>query len=47
MENRETQVCCNFTIYITHTCMSLGGIFYLLSCEVLEREWRFVKFFQP
>lgn len=29
------------------TCMSLGDTFYLLSCEVPEREWHFVKFFQP
>lgn len=57
MENKKTQVCSNFTTHesegagafriIAHTCMSLGGIFYLLSCEVLEKEWHFVKFFQP
>lgn len=29
-----------------HTCTSLGGIFCLLSCGVLEREWQFVGFSQ-
>lgn len=57
MKNRGTKVCSNFTEYepvgavafkmTAHTCKSLGGIFYLVSCEVLEREWHFVKFFQP
>lgn len=47
-ENGEMQVCVNITSHepegltdfriTAHTCMSSSGIFYLLSCEVLERE---------
>lgn len=55
-DNREMQVRVNFPKHepegltdfrvTAHTCKSSGDIFYLLSCEVLEREWHFVKFFQ-